>query len=234
MTTKPKTKTKTKSKPEPTQAPTPADVFVERVRAVLEVAGKRTCALEGVRELAEAINPSFPQDSLDVLEVASAVAKYRSLPSAEEIDIVRRSVSNAFGRPRLSLHGTTVSAELCGDGPYRTISLVSGNPEYALSAPLKVTVSIYADMDLQESHSDYCGRYYPEHEDGCPLVKLRRRRKEATEAEWKKAEDACECPGECNCEADVVATRTKTFRSFKDFEKRFTKWLGEALLYPEA
>lgn len=213
---------------------------IDKVKAVLDEAKvqhryyNHIPYKDQIEEFLNAINPAFPTDSVDVLDLLMVVLQGERLPDQIEFDILNNLMKQAefthgdfrwnYKHPVLigqfspkragNFYKIIFSPAKVGDGP--------------LTFPLKVEVLAYTDMDEKESHNEYCPIYYPEHEEDCPLRVLWETKPDASEEEYKRAEEECECAADdCNCESEVERIHERIFKDNDDFQE-CGDWLAKA------
>jgi len=177
-----------------------------------------------LNEFMTEVDSSYPTAVLDTLDALNMAAKGYYFPSTIAMKIIKKYLKVAdFYRGELywkyfhpNLTATFIPKHT---GARYVIEFIStGN--FPLSFPLTVKVTVYSDMDEQESHNEYCPVFYPDHDEDCPMFR--------TSMDDENAEE-CECAAEdCNCEAEVVRVEEITYDDRKDFLKNFGTWLFNA------
>lgn len=180
------------------------------------------------------INPHYPLDSVDLLDMINLALNYDHVPNPGTIDILENYLKNAdFTRGELNWkykHPVLTATFYPKHSGIRYDIIFASVPKdkpttSALSFPIKVTVHTWVDMDLNENHdADVCGMINPDHDDDCPFVKLFAEKDEPTQEEIDSANSKCECSGECYCKPFIIRTVENVFER-EDFFENFPDWL---------
>jgi hypothetical protein len=220
---------------------TPIDKFLDKVLRILAVVQPSGTPgwqsfRERFQELAQVMNPEFPQDTFNLLDIAKVASLYQDLPGAGEIAILSRCWDEAWGwsgelhwkymHPKLTLQYTPKHT-----GAYYTVEFYPAGGAFPLGFPLIVTFTGYADMDKPENHADNCPvMHVMEHADTCPCKALLDSDEcEFDEKKWEEAEAECCCAADdCDCEPGTW-TASKKFDSPEGFAPKLTEWLSEMI-----
>jgi hypothetical protein len=185
--------------------------------------------IKRIVELAEAINPRFPLDSLDLMDMVNSVVGRRSVPSVKSIEILKQKLEKAdFTRGRISWKYrdlVLIAHYSPKDGGGYDITITG--KDSATSFPMTVTLKEWSNMDEESSHGDECPRFNPEHEEDCPVFILSTDgREDHSLNDIIDAQRGCECAtDDCGCESEVIRTETITFNTREEWFADFTRWL---------
>lgn len=219
------------------------EAFIAKVRGVLQVVEGDCCKEhryfeEGFRELAEATDQRYPQDTFDLLDMAQAAQSGGLKMCGEEARILKALLEDSWwGSSNYSLRwkynntaGWLKMMISPKDGRYVTILFRGENNHGPTTYPFTVTVDVYTDMDDTDSHGDCCPVYHmpiSEHDEDCPIAKLDH--DTATDADYEEAERNCYCSdGDCDCEPQVDWSRSWLFKDDEEF-KDAGAWLSHVL-----
>lgn len=184
-----------------------------------------------MKEFINVINPDFPTDSVDVLDLLNVAVSHGSVPSEDEIDILKMILRDAdfyHGNIRWKYRHPVLTAQFSPkhSGGFYEIHFIPLNKDgaemgtFPLTFPLKVRVLIYTDMDKEVNHGDYCPVYHPEHDEDCPLrLAYESGNIPETDTEQAALEEECECASDtCDCSSSVERIEEAIFNRFNEGE----------------
>jgi len=204
--------------------PTPIDTFVEKMHDVLRVVdgsnyrpGVYKYFEENLRGFLGTVNSLHPSDAVELLDMCVAAKRGWPLPGADEIFTLEKAWCEAIARsgtlqwkfwyPKLELQFTPKHSD-----QYFTLEFCPQNG-VPLGLPLDVRLEVYADMDLEENHSDECPVYHG----------------------WSDMDGRFrETADDCHCEAQVAWVATHTFGEeaaggLDEFKELLRDWITVAL-----
>lgn len=177
------------------------------------------------------INPEYPLDSVNLLDMVNVAIKHEHVPPPPVIDALERlmvdfsphNIEWTYLHPTLTMNHNS-------DGERCEIIFAPEIRHIALSFPLTITVNKWANMDLDKNHDPDCPCVSDMHLEDCPVSKLYAEKGDSySEDEIVRAKSECTCEfDDCGCESFIEHTRTRMFNSRDEFLIDFTAWLNAA------
>lgn len=150
-------------------------------------------SFDGLKEFVATFNPTYPTDSIKLIDAANMIFSHKSFPGSIEKAILQEAliqgdfVSGDFGWKLTDKGSLSVGFTPKKTAAYYEISFGD------LTFPLTVHVDRYCDMDDLINHHE-----------GCPML---------------LSEDDPEYSDDCNCESWTEASFEKTFNDTEDLKE---------------